>query len=261
MSNLPIANKKLGQHWLRDKSALQAMVESADVKEGDNVLEIGPGTGFLTDELLARGARVVALEFDHMLAQILTQKYIKNKQIEVVEGDIRAYDLGKLPKNYKIVANIPYYLTANLFRKLIDSKEKPQVASLLVQKEVAERVCAGQGKLSFVAVALQMFYQIDSGDLVPAHLFMPPPKVDSQIIILNQRKELVIDDIESTAFLNLVKAGFAQPRKKLISNLKTGKQGESKDLEQMFIKAGLGLSVRAQELSLEQWRKLYAASL
>lgn len=248
--------KELGQHWLKDKHSLEAMVEAAEVQSGDAVLEIGPGTGLLTDELLKAGAKVTALEFDHTLKQQLIFKYSSNKDIEVIEGDIRQFDFASLPDKFKIVANIPYYLTANLFRKLIDSPAKPQIASLLVQKEVAERVVAQPGKLSFVAVALQVFYDVSSGELVLAHLFEPPPKVDSQILILKLRQKPLIAEAELEEFLALVKAGFSQPRKKLISNLKNSLSVDSKKLESIFNETKLDHNIRAQELSLEQWKDI-----
>lgn len=250
--------KELGQHWLKDKYSLQAMIENAEVKAGDYVLEIGPGTGLLTDELVAIGAKITALEFDHTLAQQLLFKYASNKNVQVIEGDIRKFDFASLPANFKIVANIPYYLTANLFRKLIDSDKKPDVASLLVQKEVAERASAEAGKLSFVAVALQVFYQIRAGEVVPAHLFEPAPKVDSQILVLQQRDDPLLETDKIEDFLILVKAGFDQPRKKLISNLLREVKDEKEVLLQIFDGLEIDSSVRAQELSIDQWRQLFA---
>src|SRR5688572_30288765 len=126
MSDLPHAKKALGQHWLTDRSALQAIAEAAEVSAGDEVLEIGPGTGTLTEILLEYQVNVFALEFDHEAIRPLEKRFAGRAHIE--EGDIRSFDLGGLPNGYKIVANIPYYLTANLFRKLIDSEHKPDIA-------------------------------------------------------------------------------------------------------------------------------------
>lgn len=250
--------KELGQHWLKDKYSLQAMIESAEVRAGDDVLEIGPGTGLLTDELVAIGANITALEFDHTLAQQLLFKYASNKNVQVIEGDIRKFDFGSLAPRFKIVANIPYYLTANLFRKLIDSEKKPDLASLLVQKEVAERASAEAGKMSFVAVALQVFYVTRAGEVVPAHLFEPPPKVDSQILVLQRREppQIEVDKIED--FLTLVKAGFDQPRKKLISNLLREVKCDKQVLNKAFEELGIDSSARAQELSIEQWLRMFS---
>ncbi len=248
--------KELGQHWLKDKHSLESMVEAAEVHPGDAVLEIGPGTGLLTDELLATGASVTALEFDHTLKQQLIFKYAGNKDIELIEGDIRSFNLGNLSADYKIVANIPYYLTANLMRKLVDDEHKPTVASLLVQKEVAERIGAQPGKLSAIAVMVQIYYGVNIGILVPAHLFEPPPKVDSQILVLKLRDKPLIEQNDIEGFFKLIKSGFSQPRKKLISNLKTSLNIDEQKLKDIFQKLKLDVNTRAQELSLEQWASI-----
>lgn len=253
-----VPKKELGQHWLKDKHSLQSMVEAAEVNPGETVLEIGPGTGYLTEELLSAQAKITALEFDHTLAKQLLFRYVDNGSVTVVEGDIRQFDFATLPDRFKIVANIPYYLTANLFRKLIDAEQKPQIASLLVQKEVAERASAVPGKLSFVAVALQFFYEVTAGELVPAHLFEPPPKIDSQILVLKKREEPLVKKAETEEFLKTVKAGFSQPRKKLISNLATEMGGDKGNLVKVFDRLGLDQNIRAQELSLANWQELFA---
>lgn len=257
MPNLPIAKKSLGQHWLTDRTALQTVVEAAEVVEGDAVLEIGPGTGTLTGVILEHGAVVRALEFDQELIKGLQKKY-EGQPVEVVEGDIRSYDFGEMPGRYKIVANIPYYLTANLFRALIDTQHKPLVASLLVQKEVAERVTAVPGKMSFVAVALQLFYEARGGEVVPAYSFTPPPKVDSQLLILKKRPQPLLPNLDTEKFFGLVKAGFAQRRKKLKSSLKS-RVGDKLKASELLAKSNIDPDARAQELSLEQWYQLYLA--
>lgn len=260
MKNLPATKKSLGQHWLSDRLALQSIVEAAAVTDGDEVLEIGPGTGTLTEVLLEYGANILALEFDREAIKPLQKRFARqlDAQVRIEEGDVRNFDLGQLPKGYKIVANIPYYLTANLFRKLIDSQHKPAVASLLVQKEVAERVTAKPGQLSFVAVALQLFYEARAGDIVPAYLFEPPPKVDSQVLILTKRAQPLFPDLDVDKFFDLVKAGFSERRKKLKTSLKSG-VGEDVNTQDILIRARVSPDARAQELSLEQWHDLYLA--
>lgn len=256
MSELPFAKKGLGQHWLNDLTTLESIVEAAEVRPGDVVLEIGPGLGTLTEVLVDKGAEVIALEYDAELIVDLKKKF-DNQHATIVEGDIRTYDFGQLPRGYKIVANIPYYLTANLFRALIDTEHKPMIASLLVQKEVAQRVTAKPGQLSFVAVALQLFYETRSGEVVPAHLFTPPPKIDSQVLILEKRTEMVFADLDVEQFFKLVKAGFSERRKKLKSSLKTG-VGSGVDVQDLLIRARISPDARAQELSLEEWYRLYS---
>lgn len=258
MSDLPFAKKGLGQHWLSDRSALQAIVEAAAITDGDEVLEIGPGTGTLTEVLLEHGANILALEFDNEAIKPLQKRFARqmDAQVRIEEGDIRSFDFSVMPQGYKIVANIPYYLTANLFRKLIDSEHKPTIASLLVQKEVAERVTARPGQMSFVAVALQVFYETRAGEIVPAYLFDPPPKVDSQVLILSKRSEPLFTDLDVDKFFSLVKAGFEQRRKKLKTSLKTGVDS-GVDTQDLLIKAKISPDARAQELSLEEWYRLY----
>lgn len=254
--NNPIAKKSLGQHWLRDKHSLEAMVTSAMLQPSDTVLEIGPGQGDLTRQIVGSGAEVVALEFDSSLIPHLMTIF-KNDlagSLRIQQGDIRTFDLSALPKPYKIVANIPYYLSANLFRKLIDDTHKPIIASLLVQKEVAERVVAMPGKMSSVAVMLQLFYEVEAGVIVPAILFDPPPKVDSQILILKKRTQPLFP-VSTDQFFHLVKAGFSQRRKKLKSSLK-GRLG-TVSLDELFSRSGVSPDARAQELSMQQWNLLY----
>lgn len=252
--NLPYAKKALGQHWLHDKSSLKSMVQSAHVSANDIVLEIGPGTGLLTDQLAQTGAKIIALEYDKQRYNQLIQKYKNTHNIQVIYGDIRKFDFNSLPKSYKIVANIPYYLTTNLLRLLVDTKNKPQLAVLLVQKEVAQRVVASAGNLSQVAIFTQIYYLTKLGKIVPAQLFVPPPKVDSQIIILQKWPEPLIKTNEY--FTKVIKAGFSQKRKKLITSLADGLGISKQQIKQSMLQANVNLDVRAQELSLDQWQKL-----
>lgn len=238
-------------------SSLEAIADAAMLTQQDTVLEIGPGTGTLTNVLIKKVGHVVALEFDKQRAQSLTRQYAGNSKITVKEGDIRSFDLSPLSRGYKIVANIPYYLTANLLRKLVDADNKPQIASLLVQKEVAERVCAQPGSLSQVAVFVQIFYDVSLGEMVPAYLFTPPPKVDSQVLVLQRRVTPLIE--VDDAFIKLVKAGFGEKRKKLRSSLSGGLQMQKSDIETALSDAGLSPDSRAQELSIVQWQALREA--
>ncbi len=253
--------KSLGQHWLHDDNALRAMVESSLVKKTDNILEIGPGLGTLTDELLKTGAKVTALEFDHELVLKLQKKYSGNAQIDVREGDIRRFDFSSMAPGYKIVANIPYYLTANLLRSLIDTDNKPVIASLLVQKEVAVRIAARPGQLSFISVATQVFYDAILSDLVPAHLFDPPPKVDSQILILVKRDQPLFNNLDTAVFFRLLKAGFDQKRKKIKTSLAGGLGVGKGEVTKLLATANIHSDLRPQELTLEQWHKLYSVYL
>jgi len=255
MGELPFAKKGLGQHWLADPATLESIVQAARLGPKDTVLEIGPGLGTLTEVIVATGAQLVALEYDSSLIKDLRKKF-RAKPVEIVEGDIRQYDFSLLPNDYKIVANIPYYLTANLFRALIDTGHKPAIAVLLVQKEVAQRVTAKPGQLTFVALALQTFYEVGTGQDVPATLFTPKPKVDSQVLILKRRAHSLVKDLNTDKFFSLVKAGFSERRKKLKTSLKTG-VGSGEDVQGALIRARISPDARAQELSLDDWQRLY----
>lgn len=259
MSRLPFAKKSLGQHWLTDRDTLDAMVASAKVAPGDYVLEIGPGTGTLTERLLSAGAEVLALEVDHQRIKQLERTFhaYDSTQLFIQEGDIRKLDFSYLPDAYKIVANIPYYLTANLLRRLVDEEPKPKQAALLVQKEVAERVAASPGKLTPVAIFTQIYYGVGLGSIVPAALFTPPPKVDSQILILKRRAKPLIQADKN--FFTVVNAGFSEPRKKLRSSLSSGLRVAKSKTEDFLTKAGINPDKRAQELTLDEWQALAQA--
>ncbi len=251
------AKKSLGQHWLDDQISLEAMVVAADVQHGDTVLEIGPGTGELTQKLLGAGAQVIALEIDERLHPDLQQRFDEyGEAFTLVSGDIRTYDLSQLPSLYRIVANIPYYLTSHLFRLLSESSNPPQRAALLVQKEVAERVAAEPGDMSLLAVSTQFYWQVALGAIVPKEFFAPPPKIDSQILILKMR-DTPLFSVDEQTFFQVVKAGFSARRKKLRSSLAGGLRLPKPETEQLLKRAGIDPSARAQELSLEQWYELY----
>lgn len=247
--------KALGQHWLHDEFVLEDIAGCADIGPDDVVLEIGPGLGTLTAVLLAQAKQVVAVEFDHELAARLPQR-IQDKRLSVIESDILQFDFTELPTGYKLVANIPYYLTSNLIRVISESANPPSVAVLLIQKEVAERVAAEPGEMSILATTAQYFWEVDLGNIVPAALFTPPPKVDSQILILNRRPRPLFGTIDEKLFFRIVKAGFSQKRKTLLNSLSGGLQLEKSAVKQWCEAANIDPSRRAQTLSLDEWHSL-----
>lgn len=258
MRDLPYAKKSLGQHWLTDFSMLSAMCDAAHVQDGDTVLEIGPGLGTLTELLCERADTVVAVEFDEALAEELPRR-VPESNLRVVRQDILRFDLTSLPADYKLVANIPYYLTSNLIRVVSESANRPTHAVLLVQKEVAERVCAAPGAMSLLSVTAQYYWKASLGTLVPAEYFTPPPKVDSQILILERRDELLFPDVDVKQFFRLVKAGFSNRRKTLLNSLSGGLHLDKPATKQLLELAKVSPTARPQELSLEQWHDLYVA--
>jgi 16S rRNA (adenine1518-N6/adenine1519-N6)-dimethyltransferase len=254
----PFAKKSLGQHWLKDEASLAAMCDAAEVGLEDVVLEIGPGPGTLTAELVESAKEVIAVEFDESLARELPGR-VPAGNLRVIQQDILKFDLTTLPPDYKVVANIPYYLTSNLLRILCESTNHFSVAALLVQKEVAERVCAKPGDMSLLSVSVQFYCEASLGLVVPARLFTPPPKVDSQILKLCYRPEPLFPDIDKRLFFRIAKAGFAQRRKTLLNSLGAGLHLSREQTTAVLERAGIEPNTRAQSLSLDNWYALYQA--
>jgi len=257
----PIPKKSLGQHWLYDASTLDAICDAAEVQAGDTVLEVGPGLGTLTKRLLERGAKVTAVEFDDALAASLTKNVqdagISTENLTVVHEDILRFNLTALPPNYKVVANIPYYLTSNLIRILCESTNPFDTAAILIQKEVAERVAAQPGDMSLLSVSAQFYCDVSLSAVVPAELFTPPPKVDSQVLVLKYRSEPLYEGIDVRAFFRLVRAGFSQKRKTLVNSLSGGLAISKDEARAMLGAADISENTRAQALSLDDWYALY----
>jgi 16S rRNA (adenine1518-N6/adenine1519-N6)-dimethyltransferase len=248
-------NKSLGQHWLRDREVLASIAGAAELKKTDTVLEIGPGLGTLTSELLRAAGAVVAVEFDPALAQKLPGQFPGTK-LTVVHQDILTYDLSTLPRDYKVVANVPYYITSKIVQLLLNAANKPSVIVLLVQKEVAERLAARPGQMSILAVSAQVYADVRLGDVVKRDLFTPPPKVDSQVVILRLRDQTPFDDLNEEDFFRVVKAGFSAKRKKLRSSLSGGLGLSKQDVEVLLEKADINGDVRAEALDLAAWKRL-----
>lgn len=248
-------NKSLGQHWLRDRSVLEHIADLAEVDARDTVLEIGPGLGTLTSELLRRAEKVLAVEFDEALARKLPAQF-PGKNLEVINHDILTFDLSQLPAGYKVAANVPYYITSKIVQHLMTAGNKPSIAVLLVQKEVAERLAARPGDMSILAISAQLYADVYLGDVVPAELFTPPPKVDSQVVVLRTRDQPLFTDVTEREYFRLVKAGFSAKRKKLRSSL-SGGLGISKDqASALLVAAGIDPDKRAEDLTLDDWYRL-----
>ena len=248
-------NKSLGQHWLKDRDVLTEIADLADIHEHDTVLEIGPGLGTLTSELLRRTSNVVAVEFDEELARKLPGQF-PGKNLRVITGDILTFNLSTLPAGYKVVANIPYYITSKIVRLLMTAENKPSIAVLLTQKEVAERMAATEGDMSILAVSAQIAAEVSLGPVVPAELFTPPPQVDSQVVVLRTRAEPLIQPEVEKAFYRVVKAGFSAKRKKLRSSLSGGLGREKAEVEAILRGAGISADKRAEDLPIEDWKRL-----
>ena len=248
-------NKSLGQHWLKDRDILADIANDAELSIDDFVLEIGPGLGTLTSEILRRAGRVLAVEFDAELARKLPGQF-PGKQLEVVNEDILQFDLSRLPAGYKVVANVPYYITSKIIEKLMTAENKPSTVVILVQKEVAERVAARQGEMSILAVSAQVYAETRLGVEVPKEYFTPPPKVDSQVVVLETRETPVVKPDDERLFFRVVKAGFSSKRKKLRSSISAGLALDKLATDQLLTSAKVDPNDRAEDLSLEDWLRI-----
>lgn len=247
--------KSLGQHWLKDRDVLANIAEEAGISENDTVLEIGPGLGTLTSELLRRAKKVVAVELDGDLARKLPGQF-PGKELEVINQDILTFDLRALPKDYVVVANVPYYITSKIVQLLTTAVNKPRTIVLLIQKEVAERMAARPGEMSILAVSSQVYAEVRLGEVVPAELFTPPPKVDSQVVILEMRQKPQVAPEDEKHFFRIVKAGFSAKRKKLRSSIASGLHISKPEAEKLLMDASISPEDRAEELSIDDWVRL-----
>lgn len=253
--DLSSPKKSLGQHWLHDREILGLIADEAELSNEDTVLEIGPGLGTLTSELLRRGKEVIAVEFDEDLARKLPGQF-PGKRLRVVTSDILSFDLTTLPSGYKVVANVPYYITSKIVQLLMTATNRPSISVLLVQREVAERLAAAPGDMSILGVSAQVFAEVTLGPLVEAGLFTPPPQVDSQVVVLRTRQvPLVPEDIEKE-FFRVVKAGFSAKRKKLRSSLAGGLGIPKATSEVVLSHAQVSSDARAEDLTIQDWLRL-----
>jgi len=249
--------KDLGQHFLVDEEALASIVEAADITKNDCIVEVGPGMGVLTRELCKKAKEVIAIEFDKAMIAIVKTSCIKHTNLRVENADILKFDTSGLGE-YKLVANLPYYITSAVIRLFLESDNKPEDMVLLVQREVAERICAKPSRMSILAVSVQFYGNPKIIDVVPRTAFFPAPKVDSAIIKIKvYRKPLF--DVDSRLFFRIVKAGFGEKRKQLTNSL-TGGLGLNKETtDQLLTEAKVSPMARAESLTMMDWYNIYKA--
>jgi 16S rRNA (adenine1518-N6/adenine1519-N6)-dimethyltransferase len=262
------AKKSLGQNFLKDDAVLQRIVENAKLSADDVVIEIGPGHGALTELLVQKCKKVIAIELDDRLIEILQNKFKDTGNVEIIHDDILKINLpelisNKLTKlkakeaNYKVVANLPYYITSPIIRLFLETDYSPQEMIVMVQKEVAERICAQAGKMSILAVSVQYYAQPEYLFTVSKESFEPMPKVESAVIrIMRNVKRKKQNKEEVKKFFRIVRAGFSAKRKTLINNLSNGLQIDKEKIEEKLISLGFSKNTRAQELGVEDWKKL-----
>jgi len=248
---MPIQKKKsLGQHFLHTPHYLSLIADTVEIAHGETVLEIGPGEGALTEELLARGAHVVAVEKDHRLIPLLKDKFA-GKNFEVHEADALEFDLGgQLKASYKVVGNIPYYITGALLKKFLSGTPQPSRLVFLLQKEVGERIARSK-KESILSLSIKAYGTPKYIKTVPRGAFVPPPNVDSAILLVaGVSKDNFADAAHEERFFELLHRGFGSKRKMLAGNLKPllGENAAG-HLEQI----GVAKNARAEDVPLEKW--------
>jgi 16S rRNA (adenine1518-N6/adenine1519-N6)-dimethyltransferase len=260
MSDRKFLHKKsLGQHFLTSPVVPRWMCDAADIQEGDIVFEIGPGSGVLTKEILARGATVIALEADERAIAVLTDTFtetLTTGQLRMHHGDARKLDfatLGLQNGQFKAVSNIPYYLSGQLFRQLLDSTCQPTDLVFLVQKEVAERIARDE-KESLLSLSVKVFGDPTYIKTVSAGHFTPKPDVDSAIVAVHSISTDRFSGLSRELFFDVIHLGFAQKRKQLLGNL--AKFLEREVLINIFSTVGLAPDVRAEDVPLEVWLEL-----
>ncbi|KKW15830.1 MAG: Ribosomal RNA small subunit methyltransferase A [Parcubacteria group bacterium GW2011_GWA2_50_10b] len=249
------AKKSLGQHFLRSERALSSIIEAGNITPGETVLEIGPGTGALTEKLLDAGAKVIAVEKDDELFAALSKKY---PGLELVHGDILNFQTSQLG-TYKLIANIPYNITGAILEKFLSANQHPKLMVLLVQKEVAQRMVAGNGKESILSISVKAYGKPRYVETVKAGSFAPAPAVDSAIIAIENISKSFFTNFSEKDFFKLLHAGFQAKRKKLSSNL--GVVFAKERVKEAFRKLNMDENLRAEDLPVNKWGELVALLL
>jgi len=253
--------KSLGQNFLVDEDALRRVANAAEIRPEDVVLEIGAGAGSLTRHLAARARRVIAVEIDPLLISLLRAALSSFPNVTLVQGDILALPVEDLvgnaaSGNYKVAANIPYYITSAIVRRLMESNVPPTLMVLTVQKEVADRICAPPGKMSLLSLSVQYFGTPVIVGQIPAEAFYPVPKVDSAIVKVDLRNAAARNAGEAGRLFRVARAGFSQKRKMLRNTLSAGFALPPKDVESFLDRAGVDPKRRAETLAVDEWIKL-----
>ncbi|MBN1313503.1 MAG: ribosomal RNA small subunit methyltransferase A [Anaerolineae bacterium] len=265
LARLGISPKKsLGQNFMVDENVLAQMADAADVGPQDVIMEIGAGLGALTEYLAARARRVVALEIDRRFIDVLEQLFGKHSHVDVVQADILQTDIGALMGKdivgYKVVANLPYYITSAIIRHLLECSTPPRLLVVTVQYEVAERLSASSGKMSLLAVGVKFYGHPQIVARLKPKVFYPRPSVDSALVRIEPYPDgPPLPPEEQKPFFHIVRAGFSQPRKKLKNSLSAGLHLGPDDVVNWMRQAGLDPSRRAETLSIEEWLALYDA--
>jgi len=250
-------DKQFGQNFLVDQSTLDAIVAAADLSEKDRVVEIGGGLGTLTRELAAKCEHLTTLEYDEKIFPALTRNTAEFENVELQNLDVRKF----IPptEKYKLVANIPYYLTSPIFRQFfVETADRPELAVLLIQREVAEKI-SNPKKLSILALEVRVFAEAEIVKFVPAESFLPPPKVESAVVKITPKKNPEVGRTDLADFFRTVHAGFRAPRKKIGGSLVAGLPLPKKESLEVLKNSGVNPELRPEDLQIKDWLSLMTA--
>lgn len=260
------AKKSLGQHFLIDKQVLHSIVSAAQLTPEDTVIEVGPGLGVLTQEMARLAERVVAVEADSELATALDEILRPFANVRVICSDILQTDPASLSAStdfdlttsrYKVVANIPYYITSPILRHFLEASPKPCLMVIMVQKEVGKAIVAQPGEMSLLAVSVQFYGEPSIIDYVPAQSFYPPPKIDSAILRIELYEQPPVQVPDNDRFFEVVRAGFSSPRKQLRNSLAQGLGISPQATAGLIEEARINPQRRAETLNLQEWANIY----
>lgn len=256
-------NKRLGQHLLISRKALDAVVDAAELTPTDNALEVGAGHGALTVELAKRAGRVVAIEMDRDILPVLTETTAPHLNVEIIPRDLLTVDLGAVfgGAPYKFVANLPYYITALILRRIFEARPRPTLMVVMTQREVAERMVAPPGELNLLGLSVQFYGQPHIVTYVPATAFYPPPKVESAVVRIDLFPELSLDDAGRDLLFTLAHAAFGGKRKQIHNSLAQNLRLAPEQVARWLADSDIDAERRAQSLSLEEWLRLTRAAL
>jgi 16S rRNA (adenine1518-N6/adenine1519-N6)-dimethyltransferase len=252
-------NKAFGQNFIVDHSILLRIVEAAEIHMDDQVLELGAGTGVLTRELAQHARRVVAVELEREMLSLLVKTTRNYSNVELLERNLLYVDPAEVfgSEPYKLVANLPYYITAPTFRHFLESANQPRLFVVMVQYEVAQRIVAGPGDMSLLGVSIQFYGKPSIIEHVPARAFYPAPKVDSAILRIDLKDEVPLTPGQRDSFFRLVQAGFSQRRKQIHNSLTHGLHRKNVEVQAGLLAANIEPSRRAETLSIEDWLRLW----
>ena len=260
--------KGLGQHFLVDEEVLGLIVSAAQLTPTDAVMEIGPGLGVLTVELAGQAGRVVAIELDNKLADILRETLASLSNVTIINEDVLKIDPAALLReqfppevsdslNYKVVANLPYYIASPVLRHFLEASVKPRIMVVMVQREVAEEIVAQPGRMSLLSISVQLYGQPTIIGYVPARCFYPAPEVDSAILRIAVYPEPAVEIADKESFFALVRAGFSAPRKQMANSLAQGLGVSKTEAVSLLAGANIVPQRRAETLTLEEWAQLW----